>query len=83
MASGAKSGLQSAEELKRENALSRQRQEDFYKSLDPALSGRHAETVRRDKRGRKIDPKLEKIQQREKERQATEEKEKFMEWGRG
>ena len=83
MMSGTKSGLQSAEELKRENALSRRKQEDFYKSLDPETSGRHAETVRRDKTGRKIDPKLEKIEQREKDRLKEEESEKFMQWGRG
>ena len=83
MASGVKAGLQSAEVLKCENALARERQEQFYKSLESDLSGKHAETVYRDKTGQKIDPKLEKVKQREEERRKMEEDTQFMEWGRG
>ena len=83
MASGVKAGLQNAEVLKHENALARERQEKFYKGLEPDLSGKHAETVYRDKTGHKIDPKLEKVKQREEERRKMEEDTQFMEWGRG
>ena len=83
MASGVKAGLQSAKVLKHENVLARERQEKFYKGLEPDLSGKHAETVYRDKTGQKIDPKLEKVKQREEERRKMEEDTQFMEWGRG
>ena len=45
--------------------------------------GRYAETVYRDKYGKKIDSKLEKIKKREEERKKDESNEVFMEWGRG
>lgn len=83
LASGATAGLQAAELLRRENAQTRDRQETFYKTLDPAVSGKHAETVYRDKEGRKIDPKMERARKREEERRKDEENAQFMEWGRG
>jgi len=83
MASGVKAGLQSAEVLKQENSLARERQAQFYRSLDSGVSGKHAETVYRDKAGRKIDPKLERVKKREEERRKMEEDATFMEWGRG
>ena len=83
LASGATAGLQAAELLRRENAETRDRQETFYKTLDPTVSGKHAETVYRDKEGRKIDPKMERARKREEERRKEEENEQFMEWGRG
>ncbi len=83
MSSGAKAGLQNAQALKEENAMVRQRQENFIKEMDPSMSGRHAETVYRDKQGKKVDPRLEKLKQREKERAMEEENEKFMTWGKG
>ncbi len=83
MSSGARAGLQNAQLLKEENAIVRKRQEDFFKDLDPSVSGRHAETVYRDKQGKKVDPKLEKLKQREAERAKEEENEKFMTWGKG
>ena len=83
MASGVKAGLQSAEVLKQENSLARERQAQFYRSLDLGVSGKHAETVYRDKAGRKIDPKLERVKKREEERRKMEEDATFMEWGRG
>ena len=62
----------------RENA-----QEPLLHGLDSTMSGRHAETVYRDKEGRKIDPKLERIKAEQEERRKQEENEKFMLWGRG
>ena len=58
-------------------------QEPLLHGLDSIMSGRHAETVYRDKEGRKIDPKLERIKAEQEERQKQEENEKFMLWGRG
>ena len=83
MASGTTAGLQAAEVMREENAQARERQETFYKTLDPAVSGRHAETVYRDKEGQRIDPKMERARKREEKRQKDEENEQFMEWGRG
>ena len=51
--------------------------------MDASLSGRDAETVHRDKHGRKRDLKFEKLKQREKERKKMEDDAKFMEWGKG
>ncbi len=83
MTSGAHAGLQSAEVLKEENALVRERQAQFYQELDPSTSGRHAETVYRDKSGRRIDLKEEEAKKREEERLRSKDDEKFMAWGRG
>ncbi len=83
MSSGEKAGLQNARVLKEENAVNRQRKEDFFKGLDPSVSGKHAETVYRDKQGKKVDPKLEKLKQKEKKRATEEENEQFMTWGKG
>ena len=83
MASGVKAGLQNAQVLKQENSLARERQEQFYQTLDSGVSGKHAETVYRDKAGKRIDPKLEKVKKREEERKKMEEDAMFMEWGRG
>ena len=83
MSSGTKAGLQSAEVLRRENALTRQRQDEAFKRLDPSVSGRGAETVYRDKEGRRVNPKLERLLQRQEEMKKLEEDEKFMEWGKG
>ena len=51
--------------------------------MDPSDSGRGAETIYRDKEGRKINPKLERLKQKQEEKKKLEEEEKFMEWGRG
>ena len=78
-----KVGLQSAADLRQENRLARQREEEMYQKTDPAVSGRGAETVYRDKEGKKINPKLERLKQKQEEKKKMEEEEKFMEWGKG
>lgn len=83
MTTGKKSGLQSAEVLRQENAEARTREKEKFQAMDPSDSGRGAETVYRDKEGRKINPKLERLKQKQEEEKKLEEKEKFMEWGRG
>jgi len=45
---------------------------DLQRSLNAVVLGKHAETVYRDKAGRKIDPKLEWVKRREEERRKTQ-----------
>ncbi len=45
--------------------------------------GVNAETVHRDKAGKRMDPKLEKILRREREQKEAEELEKQAKWGKG
>ena len=51
--------------------------------MDPSESGRGAETVYRDKEGRRINLKLERLKKMQEENKKMEEEEKFMEWGKG
>ena len=83
MTSGTSSGLQSAEVLRRENALAKEREEKLLQEMDSTVSGRGAETVYRNKMGRKVNPKLERLKQLQEEKKKLEEEEKFMEWGKG
>ena len=83
MASGKKAGLQDAEVLRQENAAARARQEELFHNMDPSESGRGAETVYRDKEGRRINLKLERLKKMQEENKKMEEEEKFMEWGKG
>ena len=76
-------GLQSAEVLREENAAARVREQELFQRMDPSESGRGAETVYRDKSGRKINPKLERLKQKQEEEKKLEEQQKFMEWGKG
>ena len=83
MSSGAVAGLSSVEDMRRESAVLRQSRAEVLSGMDPAMSGRGAETVYRDKTGRRIDSKLERLRQREVEKKKEEEMELFMEWGTG
>ena len=83
MASGATAGLQTSEQLRHENTAAREKQETFYRDLAPDVSGKGAETVYRDKEGKRIDPKLERLRKRQEEREKMENDAQFMEWGRG
>ena len=51
--------------------------------MDPSMLGKEADTVHRDKHGRRIDPKLEKLKKKEEEKKKAEQDEQFYEWGRG
>jgi pre-mRNA-splicing factor CWC26 len=53
------------------------------RELDPTLSGRDAETVHRDKGGRKIDMVLMKAEEARRRKEEMEKQEKMMEWGKG
>ena len=52
-------------------------------TMDPSESCRGAETVYRDKEGRRINLKLERLKKMQEENKKMEEEEKFMEWGKG
>lgn len=49
---GKVSGLQDAKTLKRENDAFKERQEKMFREMKPEVSGRHADIVIRDRRGR-------------------------------
>ena len=83
MSSGAVAGLSSVENMRKETARLRQNHSELLSNMDPAVSGRGAETVYRDKSGRRIDSKLERLQQKELQRKKDEEMEVHMEWGTG
>ncbi|GJJ68948.1 pre-mRNA-splicing factor CWC26 [Entomortierella parvispora] len=76
-------GLQTAQEGRRELERKRREEEARMRALDPAKSGRDAETVYRDAQGRKIDRVQEKIEKAAAAKKELEKQEKMMEWGRG
>ncbi|CAG8457196.1 1030_t:CDS:2 [Ambispora leptoticha] len=69
-------GLQSAEKVRKEHELRQKEIKAELERMDPELSGRNAQTVYRDKTGRKIDIAA----QRAEERKRIEEEEKLMKW---
>ncbi|ORX99468.1 hypothetical protein K493DRAFT_279626 [Basidiobolus meristosporus CBS 931.73] len=83
MSNGASVGLQSAESLKAD--LDR-RQLEIHKAfnqMDPSVSGQHAETVYRDKSGKKISLSAQRAELANQRRKEEEEQAKLMEWGKG
>ena len=80
---GKKSGLQSAKSLREENLETKAKEEQEFSRMESSVSGHGAGTVYRDKSGKKIDLKLERIKKREAEAKKAEEDEKFLEWGKG
>ncbi|KAG0332411.1 Pre-mRNA-splicing factor cwc26 [Podila humilis] len=83
MSSGAKAGLQTAEQVKRDMDRKQQEYLDRMRALDPSKSGRDSETVYRDAQGRKVDRVAEKIEAAAAKRREIEMQEKQMEWGKG
>ncbi|KAI9236994.1 MAG: Pre-mRNA-splicing factor of RES complex-domain-containing protein [Podila humilis] len=83
MSSGAKAGLQTAEQVKRDTDRRQQEYLDRMRALDPSKSGRDAETVYRDAQGRKVDRVAEKIEAAAAKRREIEKQERQMEWGKG
>jgi len=81
--SGGRAGLQSSKVLRVENDEMRRRRERELREMDPSVLGKEADTVHRDKHGRRIDPKLEKLKKKEEEKKKAEQDEQFYEWGRG
>lgn len=78
-----KAGLHSAAELRQENERTRRREDEMFARMSSSTTGKGAETIHRDKTGRKRDFKVEEAKKREEERKKQEENEKFMEWGKG
>lgn len=78
-----KAGLLSAKDLKRENLLSRHRENMLFANMDASVSGKGTRTVHRDKSGRKRDLEAEESKRKEKEKQKAKDDKKFNEWGKG
>ncbi|KAM3583893.1 Pre-mRNA-splicing factor cwc26 [Umbelopsis sp. WA50703] len=83
MSSGHRVGLQTADEIRAESIRLRRERDREMRELDPTLSGRDAETVHRDKGGRKIDMVLMKAEEARRKKEEMEKQEKMMEWGKG
>lgn len=83
MVSNKKASIKISEEIQRENILVKNQQKEYCEGLDLTISSKHAETVYRDKEGRRIDPKLEMLKKEQEERLMQKENEKFALWGRG
>ena len=72
---GGRAGLQSGKDVKV--------QKQQLKDIDDSITGKGAETVYRNKDGKKIDQKLENLKKKEEEKKKAEQDEQFYEWGRG
>jgi len=81
LASGAIAGLQHASDVKKQAEDVINRQKAKFAGVDPSLMGKDAQTVYRDRRGRKLEG-LEAFT-RQKEGKFTSEEEQNMEWGKG
>lgn len=83
MSSGHRVGLQTADQIRAESTRLRRERDREMRELDPTQSGRDAETVHRDKGGRKIDMVLMKAEEARRKKEEMEKQEKMMEWGKG
>uniref|UniRef100_A0A8D2Q2P9 BUD13 homolog n=2 Tax=Varanus komodoensis TaxID=61221 RepID=A0A8D2Q2P9_VARKO len=82
MLSGGKAGLVSAELLRKEQQASR-KQDGGGGSKQLEAESRHAETIFRDKSGRKRDLKQERLEQQKKAEEKSERDEQYAKWGKG
>lgn len=73
----------SAADLKRENALTRKREDEAFAKMDSRKSGKDAKTVHRDKSGKIRNLEAEEQKKREEDKKKAIHDEKFKEWGRG
>lgn len=80
---GKTAGLQNAQALKRENDEFRQRQEKVFKRMGEKESGKNAEVVIRDRRGRNNELAFDADKEREKMEFEEERKKKYERWGKG
>jgi pre-mRNA-splicing factor CWC26 len=76
-------GLQTLEELRRHNEKLKAERLEALRRMDPKSSGRDAETVYRDERGRRIDLAAERAEKAAKRRAEEERLAREMEWGKG
>ena len=75
-------GLQTVSEVKADLARRAQATADAFEVMGDT-TGRDAETVVRDKSGRRVDPKMERLRKRQEEQAKVEKEEQQMQWGRG
>lgn len=80
---GKVSGLQDAKTLKRENDAFKQRQEKQFREMKPDISGRDADVVIRDRRGRNKDFEMEVESERVKAAAEEARKKEYDRWGKG
>lgn len=80
---GKSSGLQNAKTLKRENDSFKDRQDKMYREMLPEMSGRDAEVVIRDRRGRNKEFELELESERRKTEAEEARKKEYDRWGKG
>ncbi|KAF9580269.1 hypothetical protein BGW38_003149 [Lunasporangiospora selenospora] len=83
MSSGVRAGLRSGADVRKDMERAKRDHEDRIKALDPSKSGRDAETVLRDSKGRKIDRTMAKIEAAAARQKEVEQQERLMEWGKG
>ncbi|KAK7105751.1 BUD13 homolog [Littorina saxatilis] len=81
---GAKAGLSSAAEMKREAELLRKKEEDTFKKIDRDALGQDAQTVFRDKKsGKRRNLAAEQEEEAIEAKKKAEEDKKYQEWGQG
>ncbi|ELU06842.1 hypothetical protein CAPTEDRAFT_228530, partial [Capitella teleta] len=80
---GAKAGLQSAKAMKHEAKKLKQKEEDAFAQMDDTILGKGAQTIQRDKSGKKRDMLMEAEMEREKLAKEAAKQAKYKQWGKG
>nr|KAG5708706.1 hypothetical protein BaRGS_034923 [Batillaria attramentaria] len=80
---GAKAGLSSAAEMKREAEKLKKREEVMFAKIEKEALGREAKTVFRDKSGKRRDLAAEREKEEEDAKKQAEQDKKYKEWGQG
>jgi pre-mRNA-splicing factor CWC26 len=83
MSSGAGVGLQTGQQVSESIRRRKEAEEAQLKKMDASMTGRYAETVHRDKQGRKMDVAAERARLSEEKRKKEADEEARMEWGKG
>ncbi|XP_053681435.1 BUD13 homolog [Anopheles nili] len=80
---GKRAGLQDARALREENEKHRRREAEAFEKMSAEHTGRYAETVVREKGGRRRDVEKELREEFEKRKQEEKQKELYARWGKG
>ncbi|PVD27610.1 hypothetical protein C0Q70_12774 [Pomacea canaliculata] len=80
---GAKAGLSTAQEMKKEAQKLKQKEDAMFQKIDKDALGKDAGTVFRDKSGRKRDLAAEKEKDEEEAKRKSAMDQKYKEWGQG
>ncbi|RKP05544.1 Pre-mRNA-splicing factor of RES complex-domain-containing protein [Thamnocephalis sphaerospora] len=83
MSTGERSGLQSIQEIRESSERLRAEKREQLRRMDPKASGRDAETVYRNEKGRRVDLAAERAEKAAKRREEEERLAREMEWGKG